>query len=258
MTEQHGKNVTAAKKLLGRKQLYLIMSKGTNRPFILEEGDYYVLVFSEEQRAMEKCSELKDQGFSCNPSIILRKDYPGVLGSFYLIGCNAVRFDEQDGHFDVYLYDLVRMNRKNQGAQKSVENPKLVRSMLLSRQEVFKKALNTEPDETAVKRYQDEIMTGIFQNQAQLLQAYILVEKDGEKIRAPFLFRRDTQGAPTRAVLFSGDDSFMRFKKRVPQLRRRVITAADLKDITLPDDVTTFIIDPDSANLLLNVQKKKA
>lgn len=258
LTEQHDKNLSAAKKILGRKQLYLLMSRATNRPYILEEGDYYTLFFSEEQRALDKCRELAGKGISCNPAIILKKDFPGVLASFYLFGCNAVRFDSPNGEYDVYLYDLVRTGRKNPNTAKPVENPKLVRSMLLSRQEVFKKSLNTEPDETVVKRYQEDIMTRIFQEQAPLLLAYILVDKDGEKIRAPFLVQRQTEGNPVRAVLFSGDDSFSRFKKKVPALRRKVITAAELKDVPLPEEVSSFIVDPDSASLLLNVSKKKA
>ena len=258
MSEQHAKNTASAKKLLGSKQLYLIFSSATNRPFILEEGDYYVLVFSDEQRAREKCADLSAQGYRCNPSRFLKKDYLAILGSFYLIGCNALRFDVPDDQFDVYLYDLVKVTRKNHGSVKPVENPKLVRSMLLLRQEAGKKALGKEPDETALTRFQSDISDKLYQGKAELIFPFMLADKDGEKIRTPLLVRGETEGAPLRAVLFSGDDAFTRFKRNKVQIRRKVITTGDLTQVVLPEGVNSFILDPDSAKLLIQLKKKNS
>lgn len=257
MSGQHGKNVASAKKLLGAKQLFLIHSTVTNRPFILEEGDYYVLIFSDEERAREKCAELSAQGYRCIPSRFLKKDFVAVLGSFYLIGCNALRFDIPDEQFDVYLYDLVKINRKNHNGVKPVENSKLVRSMLLLRQDAGKKALGKEPDETALTRFQSDISSKLYQEKAELIFPFILADKDGEKIRTPLLVRSDAENAPVRAVLFSGDDTFTRFKRNNPQIRRKVITAGELAQTGLPEGVSSFILDPDSAKLLIQITKKQ-
>ena len=257
MSEQHGKNIASAKKLLGAKQLYLIHSTVTNRPFILEEGDYYVLIFSEEGRAREKCADLSAQGYRCNPSRFLKKDFIAILGSFYLSGCNALRFDKPDEQFDVYLYDLVKINRKNHSSVKPVENPKLVRSMLLLRQEAGKKALGKEPDETALTRFQSDISSKLYQEKAELIFPFILADKDGGKIRTPLLVRSDTEGAPVRAVIFSGDDTFSIFKRNNMQIRRKVITAGELAQVELPEGVNSFIMDPDSAKLLIQIKKKQ-
>ena len=257
MSQQHEKNIASAKKLLGAKQLYLIHSNTTNRPFILEEGDYYVLIFSDEQRAREKCADLNAQGYSCNPSIFLKKDFAAVLGSFFRSGCNAVRFDIPEEQFDVYLYDLVKVSRKNHSSMKPVENPKLVRSMLLLRQEAGKKARGKEPDETALARFQSDISSKLYQEKAELIFPFILADKDGEKIRTPLLVRSDAENAPVRAVLFSGDDTFTRFKRNNPQIRRKVITAGELAQTGLPEGVSSFILDPDSAKLLIQITKKQ-
>ena len=257
MSEQHGKNIASAKKLLGAKQLYLIHSNTTNRPLILEEGDYYVLIFSDEGRAREKCADLSAQGYSCNPSRFLKKDFVAVLGSFYLIGCNALRFDTPNEQFDVYLYDLVKISRKNRSGVKPVENPKLVRSMLLLRQEAGKKVRSKEPDETALTRFQSDISSKLYQEKAELIMPFILTDKDGAKIRTPLLIRSDTEGAPVRAVIFSGDDTFTRFKRNNAQIRRKVITAGDLAQTELPEGVNSFIVDPDSAKLLIQITKKQ-
>lgn len=258
MTEKHAQNLAAAKRLLGTKQLFLVFSATTNRPFILEEGDYYVLIYSDEQRGREKCAALAEKGYSCNLTRFLKKDYPAVLGSFYRTGCNAVRFDVPDEQFDVFLYDLVKITRKNQGGQKPVENPKLVRSMLLLRQEAGRKVMGKEPDETALTRFQSEISEKLYQEKVSLILPYMLVDKDGEKVRAPFLLRRETEGAPVRAVLFSGEDTFAAFKRNNAQVRRKVITAAELPQVSLPGEVTSFILDPDSAKLLIQLKKNNS
>ena len=257
MRELRGQNIASAKKLLGAKQLYLIYSTITNRPFILEEGDYYVLIFSDEGRAREKCADLSAQGYRCNPSRFLKKDFIAILGSFYLSGCNALRFDKPDEQFDVYLYDLVKINRKNHNSVKPVENPKLVRSMLLLRQEAGKTVLSKEPDQTALTRFQSDISSILYQEKAELIMPYILTDKDGEKVRTPLLIRSDAEGAPVRAVIFSGDDIFTRFKRNNVQIRRKVITAGELAQVELPEGVGSFIVDPDSAKLLIQITKKQ-
>lgn len=258
MTQKHAQNLAEAKKLLGAKELYLILSATTNRPFILEEGDYYVLIFSDEQRGRDKCAALAAEGYSCNLSRFLKKDYPAVLGSFFRIGCNAVRFDVPDEQFDVFLYDLVKITRKNQAGQKPVENPKFVRSMLMLRQEAGRKILGKEPDATAISRFQSEISEKLYQEKVSLILPFMLADKDGEMVRAPFLLRRETEGAPIRAVLFSGDDTYAAFKRNNARARRKVITATELPQIALPKEVTSFIIDPDSAKLLIQLKKNNS
>ena len=130
--------------------------------------------------------------------------------------------------------------------------------MLLLRQEAGKKALGKEPDETALTRFQSDISDKLYQGKAELIFPFMLADKDGEKIRTPLLVRGETEGAPLRAVLFSGDDAFTRFKRNKVQIRRKVITTGDLTQVVLPEGVNSFILDPDSAKLLIQLKKKNS
>ena len=55
-----------------------------------------------------------------------------------------------------------------------------------------------------------------------------------------------------------GDDAFTRFKRNKVQIRRKVITTGDLTQVVLPEGVNSFILDPDSAKLLIQLKKKNS
>ena len=257
MKEQRSQNLARSKKLLSRKELFAIFSPVTNAPYLEEDGDHYALVYDSEQHAIACRDRLLEEGLQCQVMRIFKNNHLPFLGSLYGIGCNAVRFHEAEESFDVYLYDIVKIkkNKSNVQDRLAVENPLLIHNMLLLRQESAKKALQKEPGQAVIGLCQAEISKLLYQDKVKLILPYILTDQNGTKVQTPLLYQGQENNEPSRVVLLSNTDAFNTMKSKNIQLRRKVLTAEEAAKEVLPKGVSSFIVDPGGARLLIQVKK---
>ncbi len=260
LKEEREQNVSRVRKFLSGKEVYILFSVPTGTPYLKEEGDHYILAFDTEQRAHAGREALREQGYNCRVIRVLKKDYPGVFGSFYAFGCNAARFEIDGQISDIYLYDIVKLaKKKNAPAGRApVENPRLIRAMLLFQQEAGRRALGKEPDETLIKSCQAEISNQLYQEKVDLIFPYVLQETDGEKRKSPIIFRGNGENAPARSVLLSNEAAFEAVKRANPQIRRRVMKMEEVLKLPPAGGTEGFIIDPNGGKIVVRLTKKEA
>ncbi|MEE1242683.1 MAG: SseB family protein [Frisingicoccus sp.] len=242
---------TVMQKLQQASEIYMILSNYTRMPFVMCDPETFedeILVYFEKQDADVRAKELTDSG---NPTAVTRienKAFLSIYAGLYPMGIDCICVDQgKDSETHVHLEELVRRQDQKTlpNGQMIIENPALHLTALYFMQE-FRKKERTELTEE-LQEMQEELLAhyskGTF---------LVALKADGKGI----VIIKNKQGMPLLPI-FTDMPEFHKFQLANPKEKfgTGMIKAEKVVSV-LPPDAAAVILNPMTANIPLNVQRR--
>lgn len=233
-------------KLKNSEAVYVLLSGGTNLPFVECDPDTYddqVLVFYKEEEARAKMAALTEEKHPVRIIKVEKKNFLTFYMSLYPMGVNCIVTDDGTSkRMAVQLNELISRNspQKLPKGQVWVENPALNLTAIYFMQELHRNRGQAMTEE--MKELYEEMMAHLGRGK------YIFAVGKDQGI--PALKGKDGQ---LYQPLFTDIQEFGKFNRQ-NQLRAMVVDADKIPNL-LPDGSAGIVINPLGVNVQFKMRK---